>query len=186
MSASNPAKRDVVARFAHVFGDKSVLLQETKDGAAQAESRKRFKGRRDNQQGEQDPGAQGETGEEQDHGGRAERSADSLCESLGRPRDKLGRPHPGASNLTDSTANGEILGPNNTRSQNPAAISTSPPPRPLRRVATAARTTSPAVILAAYSLTGLGKAKAARHRLPAGAAVNPAVSACFPCAMAQG
>jgi hypothetical protein len=70
--------------------------------------------------------------------------------------------------LTETRASGEILGPNSTRSQKPAAITARPKPEPARNVIPASSTTRPAVILAAYSFTGLGKANTARQSIPRG------------------
>ena len=85
---------------------------------------------------------------------------------LGGPATSLACPILGAKTFTDSSASGEIRGPNSTRSQKPAASATRPQAQPVSKVATASTTTSPAVIRAAYSLTGFGKANTFRQSTP--------------------
>ncbi len=75
-------------------------------------------------------------------------------------------PSRGVRTLTDSWASGEIRGPNRTRSQNPAAMTARPQPKPVSSVTADSSTTRAAVMRAAYSLTGFGKAKTVRQSIP--------------------
>src|SRR6478736_335934 len=85
---------------------------------------------------------------------------------LGGPGTRRVRPSQGVRTLTESWARGEIRGPNSTRSQNPAAMTASPHPKPVSRVTADSATTRAAVMRAAYSFTGFGNANTRRQSIP--------------------
>ncbi len=157
---------NVVAGLADVLRDHAPALQEAEYRAAKAEPGEGLQGSSDDEHGQQNPRRRCQAREEQRGRRSGNRSADPLGEPLGRSGNQLGAPSRGASTLTESSASGEILGPKSTRSQKPAAMMARPQPKPVSSVAAASSTTSPAVMRAAYSLTGLGKANTARQSTP--------------------